>query len=663
MSSTIMSSDPAVRTGTRRLSAIMFTDMEGYTALMQQNEEKARHDRDRQRAVLERHIQKHAGRILQFYGDGALSVFDSAIEAVTAGIAIERELNGSDPVPLRLGIHTGDVVYDADGVFGDGVNVASRIQSLGTAGSVLVSAKVYDEIKNQPQIAAVSLGEFQLKNVRRPIEVFAIISDGVRMPSPEALPGPARQEKRSVAVLPFVNLSADPENEFFSDGITEEIINALTRVNGLQVTARTSSFAFKGRNDDIRSIARQLGVETVLEGSVRKAGPRVRITAQYIDAASGYHIFSHTWDRTLEDVFGAQDEIAGAIVSAVGDRMEPRRQHASGTQRTSVQAHALFLRGLHEYYRWTPESARRAIEFFTQALALDETYTPALAWQAYCLMHLGASGQANPPATMAAAEAVALQALRLDPLQPDAHIALAYVKLLGRWDFEGGYAALQKGLGLAPGSAVAHHAFGLYLNIVGEFEQAVEEMETATQLDPLSLPTRIVMGWALLNARRYQDALVVMDSILDADPLFRAAADGRGLVLCQLGRYDEALRMFERVVEITGDPYKGLATRGLAYARMGRRDDARRIIEQLEERQAQHPELALAIDFAIVHCSLGDIDQALVHFEHAAQLHLSEVPMAVNGVLWEPMRADPRFLALLERHGLSRIARPVRAQP
>jgi class 3 adenylate cyclase len=272
----------APRGTTRRVSAIMFTDMVGYTALMQEDESRARRDRDRQRVVLGRHIEHHGGRILLFYGDGALSVFDSAIEAVSSAVNIQRELAQEPRIALRVGIHTGDVVYDDEGVFGDGVNIAARIQSLGTSGSVLVSGKVYDEIKNQRHLRAVSLGEFNLKNVQRPLEVFAIAAEGVTLPQPESLPKPGREAHRSVAVLPFMNMSADPENEYFSDGITEELINVLTRVNGLQVTARTSSFAFKGKRHDVRQIAKRLGVETVLEGSVRKFGDRLRIAAQLI---------------------------------------------------------------------------------------------------------------------------------------------------------------------------------------------------------------------------------------------------------------------------------------------------------------------------------------------------------------------------------------------
>jgi adenylate cyclase len=643
---------------TRRLSAIMFTDMVGYTALLQEDEPRARRDRDRQRVVLERHVQRHGGRILQFYGDGALSVFDSAIEAVSSAVSIQRELRREPSVPLRVGIHTGDVVYDDDGVFGDGVNVASRIQSLGTSGSVLVSENVYDEIKNQPQLGAVSLGEFNLKNVQRPLEVYAIAAEGLPLPQAESLSAGAREAHRSVAVLPFMNMSPDPENEYFSDGITEELINVLTRVNGLQVTARTSSFAFKGKPVDIREIAKQLGVQTVLEGSVRKFGDRIRVTAQLIDAASGYHLFSQTYDRKLADIFALQDEIAHAIVDAVQDRLVPAPTTSPlTTSRTSFDAHALYLRGLHEFNRWTPESGRRAIMFLQRCLERDPAYAPAHATLAMVNGVLATMGQAEPQSSWQAAESAALRAIELDPLLGDAHVALGMVNLFFRWDFDAAYQHIQKGIGLSPGSASARNYFGVYLIAVGEAERAVEEMELAVQLDPLSLIAMHSLVWAYQQAGRYDDALALTDRILETDPGFRAAYDAKGYVFMLMGRLEEAARLFERVVEITGDPYKGLAHRGYVAALLGRTEEARRAIEMLKERERRHPEQSLQLDFATVYHGLGDTDQVLHYLEAAAERRLGAFVFSVNDAHFKDVRADPRFWQLIERYGLTRIAR------
>jgi len=641
----------------------MFTDIAGYTALMQEDEARARRNRDRHRTVVERQVDRHGGRVHQYYGDGTLSLFDSAIEAAASAVAIQRELSQAQ-VPVRIGIHTGDVVYDEEGVFGDGVNVASRIQGLGTPGSVLVSAKVHDELKNQPQLRCVSLGTFELKNVRQPIEVFAMDAEGLTLPAPDTLEAPRREMRRSVAVLPFTNMSADPENEYFSDGITEELINLLTRVNGLQVTARTSTFAFKNRQDDVRQIARQLGVQTVLEGSVRKYGQRIRVTAQLIDASNGYHLFSQTYDRRLADMFELQDEIAGAIMAAVQDRLGAEPAASLATQRSDTRAHALYLRGIHEFHRWTPESARSAIGIFEQATAIDPAYARAWAALAEAHAYLAYMGQADYAPAWRAAEQAALRALELDPLLGEAHLSLGLIKLFYYWDFDDAYNRVQKALSRNPGLAAAHHAFGVYLSIIGEPERALEELEAASRLDPLSLPHMMSLCWAFLDANRAQDALGAANRMLAQDPMFRAAYEGKGIALFALGRSEEALAVLHRVVDITGDAYKGLSPRGYILARTGRTDEARRILQMIQERERRHPELSLQIDYAILYGALGEVDRALEFLEEAARRRLGDVLFLVNSRIWLDLQHEPAFWTFLDRHGLSRIARarPAAAQ-
>ncbi len=305
----------------RQLAAVMFTDMVGYTALMQEDEQKAKKNRDRHRKVLESLVQNHHGIILQYYGDGTLCVFNSAIEAVECATEIQQELQKEPKIPLRVGLHVGDIVYSDDGVYGDAVNIASRIETLATPGCVLISGKVFDEIKNHPSMPAKSLGEFDLKNVKRPVRVFALQNEGLNVPVRDDLKLKPRESAKSIAVLPFVNMSTDAENEYFSDGITEELLNALTKVDGLQVTSRTSSFAFKDKNLDVREIGSKLAVTSVLEGSVRKAGKRVRITAQLINTSDGFHVWSEVYDRELEDIFAVQDEIAKQISNKLREKL------------------------------------------------------------------------------------------------------------------------------------------------------------------------------------------------------------------------------------------------------------------------------------------------------------------------------------------------------
>src|SRR6478672_7393824 len=306
---------------TRQLAAIMFTDMEGYTALMQKNEQVAIERRNRHREVFEKMMAHHGGKIIQYYGDGTLSIFTSAIHAVNAGVAMQLLFLKTPHVPVRIGIHIGDIAVDDSGVYGDGVNIASRIESFAVAGSVFISDKVFDEIKNQPLIKTVSMGLFNLKNVSRPVEVIAIANEGLAVPKINDLKGKTSEPKNKLAVLPFVNMSNDAENEYFSDGIAEELINTLSKIDGLQLTCRTSSFSFKGKNIDVREIGKALNVTKVLEGSVRKAGNRVRINAELVNTADGYQLWSETFDRNLDDIFELQDEIAGIIANRMREQL------------------------------------------------------------------------------------------------------------------------------------------------------------------------------------------------------------------------------------------------------------------------------------------------------------------------------------------------------
>ncbi|HJW28301.1 MAG TPA: adenylate/guanylate cyclase domain-containing protein, partial [Saprospiraceae bacterium] len=310
-------------TANRLLAVVMFADMMGFTALMQEDEQKAKFHKDRMRNILEQCIPFHHGKIIQNYGDGTLSIFNSAAEAVHCAIQMQLELQKEPKVLVRTGLHMGDVSFDEHNIYGDCVNLTSRIESLSVPGAVLISDKLRDEIKNQKDITAVSLGKFNLKNVKQPVEIFAVTNEGLVVPT-SAQVGTKVGSEKSIAVLPFINMSADPENEYFSDGIAEEILNALTHVDGLQVCSRSSSFTFKGKNKDARQIGGELGVASVLEGSVRRAGQKVRITAQLTNTADGYQIFSEVYDGSLDDIFKVQDEISQKIVTRLKENFALR---------------------------------------------------------------------------------------------------------------------------------------------------------------------------------------------------------------------------------------------------------------------------------------------------------------------------------------------------
>ncbi|HZD05340.1 MAG TPA: adenylate/guanylate cyclase domain-containing protein, partial [Longimicrobiales bacterium] len=541
------------------------------------------------------------GRVLEVHGDGTLSVFPSAVHAVRSAMAIQRALMEEPRVPLRIGIHTGDVIHDGDGVFGDGVNVAARIQALAVPGGLLISAKVFDEVKNQPDIHTRLLGPFDLKNVKRPMEVYAVVGEGLRVPGSRELASRRAQPQRSVAVLPFVNMSSDPENEFFSDGITEEIINALTRVPDLQVTARTSSFAYKNRNEDVRGIAAELGVGSVLEGSVRRLGNRVRIAAQLVDARDGYHLFSEVYDRSIDDIFETQDEIARTIVRRLerrlvgrgkGTRPPPVEVPLVSAHTHDTEAYTEYLRGLFHWRKWTPDAVRRAIGHYERSTEMDPRCALPLSGLASAYTFLGALGQMHPHEAFPRAEAAARRALEIEGNAGESHLALASVQLFYRWDFEGAYRSFQRALSLTPGSAELHHVYGMYLRAVGDLCGAVEETEAALRLDPLSLPINHSLAQAYFVCRRIDDALAQTRRTLELDPEFRAAIETLGWLHVFEGRPAQALEVFQSIVDRTRDPFKVIPQRAYALMELGRAEEAREMGRLLEERRESHPEMS-----------------------------------------------------------------------
>jgi adenylate cyclase len=310
----------------RQLSAIMFTDIVGYTAIMQGDEAKAIRMRAKHRAAFRGFHALYGGEVIQYYGDGTLSIFKSAVNAALCAIELQKRLQQGDPVPVRIGLHLGDIIFDQTEVYGDAVNLASRIENLGTASSILLSGKFNDELKNHPAISTTSLGTYELKNISAAVEVFAIANEGITVPTIQELTGKQKKSIKTIAVLPFANLSGEPENEGFSDSITEEVITALSKVKNLQVTSRTTSFAYKNKQVALKEIAHNLNASAIIEGSIRRSNNKARITAQLINTAGDFPCWSETWDVKYKDGFDIQKQIALRIVSKV--------QHSGTTQET-----------------------------------------------------------------------------------------------------------------------------------------------------------------------------------------------------------------------------------------------------------------------------------------------------------------------------------------
>jgi TolB-like protein len=377
----------------RRLAAILAADMAGYSRLMGADEEGTLERlKALRRELVDPKIAEHKGRIVKTTGDGLLVEFASVVDAVRCAVAVQQAMPerntsvGPDGrIELRIGINLGDVIVAGDDLYGDGVNIAARIEALADAGGVFVSNTVHDHVRDRLPFVFEDLGEQQVKNITRPVRVYRVRDAAPRAAAPPALPLP---DKPSIAVLPFANMSGDPEQEYFADGMVEEIITALSRIRWLFVIARNSSFTYKGQAVDVKQVGRELGVRYVLEGSVRKGGNRVRITAQLIDAATGAHLWADRFDGSLEDVFDLQDKVAISVAGVIEPALQAAETARSASRPTNdLTAYDLYLRA----YSMVLSSARQipeALAVMEQAITRDPRYGPALAWAAYCCSRL-----------------------------------------------------------------------------------------------------------------------------------------------------------------------------------------------------------------------------------------------------------------------------------
>ena len=634
----------------RQLAAILFADMTGYTALMQENEHLARSKRKRFKDVLDSTIQQHDGKILQYYGDGSLSIFNSAINSVNCAVSIQQQLQLEPKVELRIGIHTGDVVIEEESIYGDGVNLASRIESMAVPGAVFISGKVYDEIKNHDKIKTQELGFFELKNVKEPVRIYAVSNDGIIVPAKNDLQGKTKQPVNRLAVLPFVNMSADPENEYFSDGITEELLNALTRVDGLQVTSRTSAFAFKGKHDDIREIGRKLNVDKVLEGSVRKAGNRVRITAQLINAADGYHIWSENYDRNLDDIFEVQDEISSIIANRLRENLSVTKQaeHLVKAPTKNVEAYTLYLKGMHFYNKLTPADYYKAIDFFEEAIKLEPNYAQAYAMLAGTWAYLGVTGQAQPEKAFEIVKRYSEKALQLDDKVAESHVAKATMHLMHDGNWQAGYDEIQTAIRLNPAATGAYEMLAIYYLFNFDVAQAVKVMEQASQIDPLSPQINHFLADTYFFADRYDDAVRVSDKLLEMNPQMRISIELKGWCAGMQGDWEKALEYFKEVHRLTNHPLKGLSPLGYAYAKLGQTDKALEIIAKIEQRQREEPNVMVDGDLLVVWWALGNIDKVIFYFERGMAKRISAINYFLNYPPVRGMIDHPRIKKIVE---------------
>ena len=476
----------------RRLAAIFTADVAGYSRLVGADEE-GTIDRlsAHRRELIEPKIAEHQGRLVKTTGDGVLAEFASPVKAVRCAIDVQHgmaarnvDIPEGSRIEFRIGINLGDVVVDDDDIYGDGVNIAARLENIAEPGSVFISRAVRDFVTDTAELVLEDLGERELKNIAKPVQVFRIAAPAQAVAASQA-PTPAVPQKPSIAVLPFTNMSGDAEQEYFSDGMTEDLITDLSKISALFVIARNSSFAYKGRLVKVQEIGRDLGVRFVLEGSIRKSGNRVRITAQLIDAESGGHLWAERFDRDLTDIFATQDEVVEKIVRALAVTLTQGEEKRLGRRGTAnVAAYEAVLRARELLGGATRETVAQARAMYQRAIELDASYAvPHAGLAATAVSNYVSDWADDPGAELDQAERWARRALKLDESEPFAHMALGHV-LLWRRDHDGALAEFRSMIALDPNFAQGHSATGLALMYAGRAAEALGAFALSKRLDP-----------------------------------------------------------------------------------------------------------------------------------------------------------------------------------
>jgi len=534
----------------RRLVAVFAADVEGYSRLMGADEVGTLKGLTERRAILDKAIAGHRGRIANTAGDSVLAEFGSAVDAVRCAMdaqAALAEANSRLPpdkrINFRIGIHIGDVMVRGGDLFGDGVNIAARLQALAQPGSVCVSGATYEQVRKILPLAFADLGAQQVKNIDEPVRAYAA---GALADAPGAIAladsarAPPLPDKPSIAVLPFQNMSGDPEQEYFADGIAEDVLTTLSKLQDVLVIARNSSFVFKGQARDIREIGRMLGARYVLEGSVRKAGNRVRLAAQLIDSLNGSHIWADRFEGDLDDVFELQDRITQDIVAALEVRLTHGEEARVWRKRSgSPLVYEHFLKGRALYVNFARHTHARARSEFERALAINPDSTPALSLLEFTLTDQARFGW-EKSATFEAALECATRALAVDPDSPEGHVALGYTRLFQR-RHDDAVAAGEKAIAVGPSNAGCYHMAGMFHGYAGNFRKAADYEEQTQRLSPLSRhESRVDEARARFHLGDLIAARDIAARVLTEKPRWLTAQTTLVAALWNLGSEDEA---------------------------------------------------------------------------------------------------------------------------
>jgi len=549
------------RTQQRRLAAIMAADVVGYSRLMERDEAGTLAALvDRRKSILGPLVTTHRGRIVKVMGDGVLVDFASAVNAVACAVELQRRMAAANEglaenrqIALRIGINVGDVIVEGGDIYGEGVNVAARLQALAAPAGICISGAVYEQVRYKLPNAFVDCGERHLKNIVRPVRVFATVAI-------EDVPGSAfpLPDKPSIVVLPFINMSGSPEQDYFADGITEDIITALARLRWFFVIARNTSFAYKGTSIDVKRVARELGVRYVLEGSVRRSGQAIRVAAQLIDATTGNHIWAERYDRNLTDIFAIQDEITESVVGSIEpELLKTESSIVAARSLADMTGWDLVRQGMWYFHKVARDTHRKARELFRAAVKLDPLLPEAHAWLARVSAGVVAYGWSDDPqADLREGLDAAFKAIHLDEKNPYSHYGLAMTSVYSG-EFEQAKRAAEQAIEVSPSFALGHLVLGMARLYSGDAAGAVPPLQHGLRLSPYD-PQNFVwyceLALAHLCAGEAQDAVEAATKALKVRPDWLPTLEIMAICFVASGRLDDGRRCAEQIRQAPSPP-------------------------------------------------------------------------------------------------------------
>jgi adenylate cyclase len=633
----------------RRLAAIMFTDMVGYTALGQRNESLSLALAEEQRKLVGPILDRHSGREVKTIGDAIMVEFPNALDAIRCAYDIQRatrefnfSLSEDRRIHLRVGVHLGDVVESNGDISGDAVNVASRVESFAEDGGVCFTRQVYDQVANKLELAILSMGKKELKNVATPVEIFRVL-----MPWQDE-PAAREADPKRIAILPFANMSQDPQDEYFADGMTEELISTLSKIGELSVISRTSVMQYKGKPKPVAEICEELKVGTILEGSVRKSGNKVRVTVQTVDAAKDRHLWAESYDRGLEDIFEIQSDIAQRVAAALRIQLLPSEQKDIDRRPTvSLEAYELCLKGHYHLIKETKEDAAKALGYFEEALKLDPRCAIALAGVSD-YYHIGSHyGWYVPEDAFPLMKDYALKALEIDPRLAEAHAALGAVYFHYEWKWEDAEKELLKAIELKPSYELAREMYSYLLGLLGRFSESYEQASRAFQLGYLSTGTGIGGG---LRLGSLEEGIARLEQVVRTRPDLPIAHDSLGFAYHRAHRTEDGIAEMRNAVSLSGGDAIFRADLALLLAMAGRREESDSILKELKADSA-HAYIS-NVQMACIQYCLGRSQEAFDNLERAfarRAIDLGDIRL-IPGI--EGLRNDPRWISIEHRMGL-----------